>query len=137
MHTQTGLQRSLARHRFLAAALVIHGHWAEAVPSNFHQLEHRQGRMLCKSHGGPRHSADIKKGCIVLDENLFLLATIMFGRSCEWCAGCCGAQVLISDVYYGLDGCMAPIPGLPGFLNDNDSTALPPTVSHASVSPAA
>jgi hypothetical protein len=52
-------------------------------------------------------------------------------------AGCCGVQVLISDVYYGLDGCMAPIPGLPGFLNDNDSTTLPPTVSHLLTHPAA
>jgi len=37
-------------------------------------------------------------------------------------------QVLISDVYYGLEGCMAPIPGLPGFLVQSEAESLPPAV---------
>lgn len=37
-------------------------------------------------------------------------------------------QILISDVYYGLMGCMPPIPGLPGFLVESEAEALPPAV---------
>jgi hypothetical protein len=36
--------------------------------------------------------------------------------------------VFISDVYYGNEGCMTPVPGLPGFLTDNQDYQLPAVV---------
>lgn len=36
--------------------------------------------------------------------------------------------MFISDVYYGNEGCMTPVPGLPGFVTDNQDNQLPAVV---------